>query len=80
VFVLDEWAAEYGKAYAELDLEDQSRLRGRLEKVFRTNTHDASTGVVRLDPVRKRAFESLAAHYADVFSNGNTNYSIPRGA
>ena len=32
VFVLDEWAsAEYGKAYAELDVEDQSRLRGRLE-------------------------------------------------
>jgi len=81
VFVLDEWArAEFGQAYAKLDLETQARLRGRLEQVFRTNTYDASAGVVRLDPVRKRAFESLAAHYADVFANGQTEYSIPKGA
>lgn len=81
VFVLDEWGnSEFGKPYADLDFETQARLRGRLEMVFRTNTHDAAAGVVRLDPVRRQAFEALAAHYADVFSNGNTNYSIPRGA
>ncbi len=81
MFVLDEWAnADYGQPYAELDVESQSRLRGRLEKVFRTNTHDATAGVVRLDPVRKRAFEALAAHYGEVFSSGNTEYAIPAGS
>ena len=81
MFVLDEWAtAEFGRPYAEVDNETQARLRGRLETVFRTNTHDATAGVVRLDPVRKRAFESLAAHYAEVFSKGNADYAIPAGA
>ena len=81
VLVLDEWAtSEFARPYAELDLETQARLRGRLEQVFRTNTYDASTGTVRLDPIRRRAFESLAAHYADVFANGNTDYAIPAGA
>jgi nitric oxide reductase subunit B len=81
VYVLDEWAtAEFGRPYANVDAETQARLRGRLETVFRTNTHDAAAGVVRLDPVRKRAFESLAAHYAEVFSKGNADYAIPSGA
>jgi nitric oxide reductase subunit B len=81
VFVLDEWSqAEYGRSYEQLDLESQSRLRGRLESIFRTNTFDADQSVIRIDPIRGRAFESLAAHYAEVFAKGKTDYAIPAGA
>jgi nitric oxide reductase subunit B len=80
-FVLEEWSqADYGRPYDELDLESQSRLRGRLESIFRTNTFDASQGVIRLDPIRGRAFEALASHYAEVFTKGNEDYAIPAGA
>jgi nitric oxide reductase subunit B len=81
VYILDKWAqAERGRPYAELDLEEQSRLRGRLEKTLRTNTFDPATGVIRIDPVRAEAFEALSAHYAEVFSKGNADYAIPDGA
>lgn len=81
VFVLELWARQdYGRTYDELDLETQSRLRGRLETIFRANTYDPQTKVIRIDPVRARAFESLAAHYAEVFSQGNPDYAIPKDA
>src|SRR4249920_3514494 len=41
-FVLGEWAqADYGKSYDNLAPEDQARLRGRLEQIYRRNTYDA---------------------------------------
>src|SRR5262245_13896946 len=81
MFVLDQWAdQEHGQAYATLDGESQSRLRGRLERAFRTNTFDDATGVVKLEPIRKQAFDAVAGHYAEIFSSGNTDYSIPAGA
>lgn len=80
-FVLDEWAnAEFGGPYEEQNAETKARLRGRLEETFRTNTYDKAANVVRIDPVRARAFEALQAHYSQVFSEGNTAYSIPQGA
>lgn len=44
---LNEWARnEHGKAYKELDAEQQGALRARLEKTFRTNTYDAAARVI----------------------------------
>src|SRR5215472_15223640 len=38
-FVLDRWAAsDYGKPYDMLPLEEQAKLRGRLEQMYRHNT------------------------------------------
>jgi nitric oxide reductase subunit B len=80
-FVLDEWGtSEFGKPYAQLGAEDQGRLRGRLEKMYRHNGYDASAGVIRIEPVRARAFEHCLAHFSDVFMNGRTAYSIPPGS
>src|SRR4029077_20454935 len=45
-----------------------------------TNTYDPTTSTVTVAPVRADAFESNLAHYADVFSNGRTDYAIPAGA
>ena len=80
VFVLDEWASkDFGKPYDQLAAEDQARLRGRLESVYRKNTYDAAAGVLTVDDARARAFDACLAHYSQVFIKGNTAYSIPAG-
>ena len=80
-FVLDEWSGSaYGKPYAQIPAEDQARLRGRLETVYRNNTYDASTGTIRVDPARARAFDACLKHFSDVFINGREAYAIPAGS
>jgi nitric oxide reductase subunit B len=79
-FVLDEWATtELGQPYDQIPAEQQARLRGRLEEMYRRNTYDASSGVIRVEPIRARAFEACLQHYSDVFQHGNTAYAIPAG-
>jgi len=80
-FVLDEWAGkEVGKPYAQLGVEDQARLRGRLEAMYRTNTFDAATGTLTVDPARARAFEACLRHFSGIFINGHEPYAIPAGS
>jgi nitric oxide reductase subunit B len=80
-FVLDEWGtAEYGQPYAKLSVEDQAKLRGRLEHLYRTNGYDAATNTIVIDPVRGRAFEKCLDHFSGVFRQGNTAYAIPAGS
>ena len=80
-FVLNDWAAgDYGKPYDQLAAEDQARLRGRLEEMYRRNSYDAATQTVRIDAVRAKAFESNLRHFSDVFMNGETAYAIPAGS
>lgn len=81
VFILDRWARDAGVTqFTALSVEPQASLRARLEVVMRTNTHEASTGRITIDPVRADAFEALAAYYAAVFAEGREAYAIPRGA
>ena len=47
---------------------------------MRANTFDAATNTLTIDPARAKAFEANQKYYADVFSNGNTDYAIPKGA
>ncbi|MFN7922961.1 MAG: nitric-oxide reductase large subunit [Bryobacteraceae bacterium] len=80
MFLLDEWSRkDLGRAYGDLTPEDQSRMQGRLQTVIRANTLDASNTVITVPPERARAFQSLVAHYSEVFRNGNAGYAIPRG-
>ena len=45
--VLEEWSQSgYQKPYDALPAEEQARLKGRLEQVYRTNTYDPATGVL----------------------------------
>jgi nitric oxide reductase subunit B len=81
MFILDRWATQSGAPdFATLAPEQQAVLRTRLQSLMRTNTYDAATGTVTVDPVRAEAFNSLAAYYADIFANGRDDYAIPRGA
>ncbi|HBY58700.1 MAG TPA: nitric oxide reductase large subunit [Solibacterales bacterium] len=80
-FVLNDWAGEEFKTpYHQLSAENQARLRGRLEAMYRRNTYDASSGTLPIDPVRARAFEACLRHYTVIFMQGNEPYAIPAGA
>jgi nitric oxide reductase subunit B len=79
-FVLDSWASsEFGKRYEELAAEDQAKLRGRLEQIYRHNGYDAGSNSIRIEPVRAQAFESCLEHFSEVFRKGNAAYAIPAG-
>ncbi len=81
VAVLEFWAREeHEKSFDDLTTEQQAGLRGRLVRMYRTNTYDPSSRELRIDPVRARAFEVCLEHYSDVFMHGNERYSIPPGA
>ena len=80
-FVLTEWSGtEFGKPYEQLSPEDQGKLRGRLEQIYRHNGYDRASNTIRIAPVRARAFESCLAHFSDVFMKGNAAYAIPSGS
>jgi nitric oxide reductase subunit B len=79
-FVLNRWAStEYSKRYEELTPEDQGKLRGRLEQIYRHNGYEKASNSIRIEPVRAQAFEDCLAHFSDVFRNGNIRYAIPAG-
>jgi nitric oxide reductase subunit B len=79
-FTLDRWARERGASgYDALSAEDRAALRARLKEQIRTNRYDPATKTLTIDPARAEAFESNAAHYADVFGNGRPEYAIPAG-
>ena len=81
VFILNEWAnTSFQKDFDQIEPEQQAQLQKRLELLMRTNTFDPATQTITVDPVRAKAFEANLEHYADVFSNGNADYAIPKGA
>ena len=81
VFVLEEIAKrEFEKGYAALDSRDQAAVRQEMQDMLRTNTYNESTGKLSLDPLRAKAFEENLKYYTDVFTNGNTDFAIQKGA
>jgi nitric oxide reductase subunit B len=82
IFVLNHWAAtEFHKPYDDLAGEEQSKLRGRLQWLYRTQSvYDEAGKTLKVDPVRALAIEDCLKHYSDIFMNGNTAYSIPKGS
>jgi nitric oxide reductase subunit B len=80
-FILEKWSrADFGAEYAKLSGEQQAQLQGRLTTLMRTNTYDPATKAITLAPIRAEAFQVIFEHYTDVFSNGKTEYAIPKGA
>ena len=80
-FMLGEWStSQLGTPYDSAMPEQQAALRERLKGLIRTNKFDASTNTLTIDPARKKAFEDNQKYYADLFSNGNVGYAIPKGA
>jgi nitric oxide reductase subunit B len=80
-FMLNEWStSQLGTRYDSTMPEQQAALRERLKLLMRTNKFDASTNILTIDSARAKAFEANQRYYADIFSNGNTGYAIPKGA
>ncbi len=81
VFILNTWAnKDFAKAFDSLNVEQQAALKARLAVLMRTNTYDAATGNISIDPVRAAAFEDNLKHYSEIFTNGNKDYAIQRNA
>lgn len=81
VFILGQWSeSDFGKAFDELDEEQAAQLTARLTKMIRTNTYDADSGTVTIDPIRAAAFESNLAYYSTLFTEGDSDYAIQAGA
>jgi nitric oxide reductase subunit B len=80
VFVLGEWAKQdFGIAYDQLSGENQARLQGRLQELYRQNSYDPATSTLRIPVVRARAFDVCLAYYRGIFMNGSSAFSIPAG-
>src|SRR5215471_13833703 len=62
-FILDKWAAQWARAYDALGAEQQAALQARLRLLLRTNTYNAQSGRITLDPIRADAFEQLSKYY-----------------
>ncbi|MBE0565927.1 MAG: nitric-oxide reductase large subunit [Krumholzibacteria bacterium] len=68
--VLDGWARrDFGRAAADLDVEQRAALTARLQQELRTNTFDPATGELRLSADRVAAVRAVAAHYAALFGD-----------
>jgi nitric oxide reductase subunit B len=81
VYILDRWAKEGGAAdYDSLTVEQQASLRARLQQTMRTNTYNAETNTITIDPVEADAYKELTGYYGNVFGEGRKEYAIPRGA
>lgn len=81
LFILNAWSsADFARSYDSLDSEKQAALRQRLQNLMRTNTYDAATGRITVDPLRAQAFEANLKHYSDIFANGSKEYAIQKNA
>ncbi|MBE0657123.1 MAG: nitric-oxide reductase large subunit [Bryobacteraceae bacterium] len=81
VFVLNRWAqAEHQKPYDQLSAEQKAGLQGRLTELYKTNSYDAETEVITIDPVRADAVQANTEYYTALFRDGRPEYAIPAGA
>lgn len=69
--VLNLWARRDGGTvtYAQLPVEQQAALQGRLQQMMRENTYDPATRTITLTQDRARALSNVAAHYVSLFGN-----------
>jgi len=68
ITLLHAWSTrEHGKPLADLAPEVQAGLRERLKQTMRTNTFDASTGVLTISADRAAAMAETATHYEGLF-------------
>jgi nitric oxide reductase subunit B len=78
LFILNAWSAPQN--YETVPPERQAELQSRLQQLLRTNTYDAASGTLTIDPVRAAAFDDNLSHYSDVFTGGRDEYAIPANA
>ncbi len=68
--LLELWSTrEHGKSFDALDAAQQGALKARLQQEIRTNSYDATTGVVTVSEDRAAVIAQVAQHYRDLFGS-----------
>ncbi|WP_334162849.1 nitric-oxide reductase large subunit [Phenylobacterium sp.] len=87
VILLDTWAKrDHGRVFDALGAEQQAALKARLKQEMRTNTYDATTGVITVSADRAAAMKQVRAHYYALLSDDpaleslREEYAIANGA
>jgi nitric oxide reductase subunit B len=81
LFILNEWSQkDFAGSYDNLTSEQRAVLRQRLQDTVRKNNYDPASGRLTIEPVRARAFEDNLKHYAEIFTNGRSDYAVQRNA
>ncbi len=84
--LLDLLAQKDGKAYKDLPEDEQAKYLVQLRKELRTNTYDATSGVITFSPERAQVARALADYYTKLFMDDPSmdhvrkSYAIPKGA
>lgn len=84
--LLDLLAQKDGKTYKDLPEDEQAKYLVQLRKELRTNTYDATSGVITFSPERAQVARALADYYTKLFMDEPSmdhvrkSYAIPKGA
>ena len=84
--LLDLLAQKDGKTYKDLPEDEQAKYLVQLRKELRTNTYDATSGVITFSPERAQVARALADYYTKAFTDDPSkdhvrkSYAIPKGA
>ena len=84
--LLDLLAQKDGKTYKDLPEDEQAKYLVQLRKELRTNTYDATSGVITFSPERAQVARALADYYTKLFMDDPSmdhvrkSYAIPKGA
>ena len=79
-------AQKDGKTYHDLPEDEQAKYLVQLRKELRTNTYDATSGVITFSPERAQVARALADYYTKLFMDDPSmdhvrkSYAIPKGA
>lgn len=81
VFILERWSNyTYQKDFNSINIEEQGRLKARLQKQMRTNTYNKATETVTIDSLRARAIKENTKYYSSLFINGRPEYAIRKNS
>ena len=84
--LLDLFAQKDGKTYKDLPEDEQAKYLVQLRKELRTNTYDATSGVITFSPERAQVAQALADYYTKLFMDDPSmdhvrkSYAIPKSA
>jgi nitric oxide reductase subunit B len=65
--IVDGWARQQGKSFAQLPDDDRAALTSRLQRELRTNSYDPALGRLTVSPARERAIAANVQHYSALF-------------
>jgi nitric oxide reductase subunit B len=69
----------YGKAYAELTIDQKAGAEARTKADLKANRFDEAAGILTLTDAQVAGIKAIRTHYRDYFVNGDLEASLPAG-